>query len=93
MFGQLKAFAKMQREFSKMKESQTKFSKQSVSTTQPSKGGMVLRPQITYSPKYVIQGVSDPEAVRKTIAKQETQSQRDFEAKMNNLVMKLMSAE
>lgn len=93
MFGQLKAFAKMQREFSKMKESQTKFSKQGVSTTQPSKGGMVLRPQITYSPKYVIQGVSDPEAVRKTIAKQETQSQRDFEAKMNNLVMKLMSAE
>ncbi|CAJ1227161.1 hypothetical protein LZY01_19760 [Levilactobacillus zymae] len=93
MFGQLKTFAKMQREFAKMKESQTKFSKQSVSTTQPSKGGMVLRPQITYSPKYVIQGVSDPEAVRKTIAKQETQSQRDFEAKMNNLAMKLMSAE
>lgn len=93
MFGQLKTFAKMQREFAKMKESQTKFSKQSVSTTQPSKGGMVLRPQITYSPKYVIQGFSDPEAVRKTIAKQETQSQRDFEAKMNNLAMKLMSAE
>ncbi|GEO70433.1 phage tail tape measure protein [Levilactobacillus acidifarinae] len=93
MFGQLKAFAKMQREFAKMKESQTKFSKQSVSTAQHSKGEMVLRPQITYSPKYVIQGVSDPEAVRKTIAKQETQSQRDFEAKMNNLAMKLMSAE
>lgn len=93
MFGQLKTFAKMQHEFSKMKESRSKFSKQNVTTTQPSKGGMALRPQITYSPKYVIQGVSDPEAVRKTIAKQETQSQRDFEAKMNNLAMKLMSAE
>lgn len=93
MFGQLRTFAKMQHEFAKMKESQTKFSKQSVSTTQPSKGGMVLRPQITYSPKYVIQAVSDPEAVRKTIAKQETKGQRDFEAKMNNLAAKLMSAE
>ncbi|MCT3567630.1 phage tail tape measure protein [Levilactobacillus brevis] len=93
MFGQLRTFAKMQHEFAKMKESQTKFSKQSVSTTQPSKGGMVLRPQITYSPKYVIQAVSDPEAVCKTIAKQETKGQRDFEAKMNNLAAKLMSAE
>ncbi|WP_338757138.1 phage tail tape measure protein [Levilactobacillus brevis] len=93
MFGQLKTFAKMQHEFSKMKESQTKFSKQSVTTTQPTKNGMVIRPQITYSPKYVIQGVSDPEAVRKTIAKQETKGQRDFEAKMNNLAAKLMSAE
>ncbi|HIW71045.1 MAG TPA: phage tail tape measure protein, partial [Candidatus Levilactobacillus faecigallinarum] len=93
MFGQFKAFAKMQHEFAKMKASQTKFSKQNITTAHPTKGGAVIRPQITYSPKYVIQGVSDPDAVSKTIAKQEVQSQRDFESKLNNLAAKLMSAE
>lgn len=93
MFGQLKTFAKMRREFAKMKESQTKFSKQGVSTTQPSKGGVALRPQFTYAPKYVIQGVSDPEAVRKTIAKQDTSNQREFESMMNNYAAKLMDME
>lgn len=93
MFGQFKAFAKMQHEFAKMKSSQKKFSKQNVTTAHPTKGGAVIRPQITYSPKYVIQGVSDPNAVSKTIAKQEVQSQRDFESKLNNLAAKLMSAE
>lgn len=95
MFGQLKTFAKMQQEFAKMKASQVKFSESTTASTSPTKSSkkMTIRPQFTYAPKYVIQGVSDPEAVRKTIAKQDTSNQREFESMMNNYAAKLMDME
>lgn len=92
VFGQLKAFAKMQREFAKMKESQVKFTKTSQASAPAKSNGLAIRPQITYSPKFIISS-NNPERAGKVVAKQAAKDRRAFESMMNDLCDRLMSAE
>lgn len=92
VFGQLKAFAKMQHEFAKMKESQVKFTKTSQASAPAKSNGLAIRPQITYSPKFIISS-NDPEKTGKVVAKQAAKDRRAFESMMNDLCDRLMSAE
>lgn len=93
VFGQLKSFAKMRREFAKMKESQVKFTKTSQTGAQPKSKGLTIRPQINYSPKFIISGATNPEQTQKVVAKQAAKDRRQFESMMNDLCDRLMSVE
>ncbi|MFC6275602.1 phage tail tape measure protein [Levilactobacillus tangyuanensis] len=93
VFGQLKAFTKMQHEFAKMKESQTTFTAKTSDSSAPKKSEMSLRPQIIYSPKITITGSGDPKETAKIFAKQSTKDQRNFESMMNDFCARIMAAE
>lgn len=93
VFGQLKSFAKMQHEFAKMKESQVKFAKTSQPSVEQKSKGLTIRPQITYSPKFIINGSTDPQQTGKVLAKQAAKDRREFASMMNDLCDQLISAE
>ncbi|MFD1455240.1 phage tail tape measure protein [Levilactobacillus lanxiensis] len=93
VFGQFRSFAKMQHEFAKMKDSQAKFAKTAKAATPTKSNGLVVRPQITYSPKFVINGSTDPKEAQKLVAKQAAKDRRQFESMMNDLCDRLMSVE
>lgn len=93
IFGQLKAFAKMQHEFAKMKESQATFTKQTKSTNPAKSQGMTIRPQFTYSPHITITGSRDPKETAKTVSKQEAKERRKFESMMSDFIERARVAE
>lgn len=93
VFGQLKAFAKMQHEFAKMKESQTTFSRQAKASNPVKSQDMAIRPQFTYSPHITITGAGDPKETAKVLSKQEAKERRKFESMMSDFIERARVAE
>lgn len=91
IFGRLRVFAKMQREFAKMKASQIRFSETTSASPKPSHNA-IIRPQITYSPQITVNGSSDPEKTKKMISKEMTADRRKFESFINDLCARSIAA-